>query len=322
MNNGAWASKGVFSAIVSFNRQIAEKCYRLGLEFSGEGAEAFSNSWPGQFAESELGNAALPGPQTIPKELADAAEQQILLRRPFSFADVKAEKNKTTVEILFRVVGPGTLRMTTLSRGDSISVIGPLGRGFWVPEGKKTAILVIGGMGAGPLLYLAKVLSENYPKIEVTAFAGAKTKLELPFERRLDEVSQGLGFSIAEFAKYGAKSFIATDDGTAGFEGTAADCFSQWLEKSSLKSENTILKSENTIIYSCGPEAMLKQISEIAEKRNIDCQISMERMMACGIGLCQSCAVECKTNGANETIYKLCCKDGPVFESREVVFGL
>ena len=315
MNNGAWASKGVFSAIVSFNRQIGEKCYRLGLEFSGEGAEAFSNSWPGQFAEAELGNAALPGPQTIPKELADAAERQILLRRPFSFADVRAEKNKTTVEILYGVAGPGTLRMTTLSRGDSISVIGPLGRGFWVPEGKKTALLVIGGMGAGPLLYLAKVLSENYPKIEVTAFAGAKTKLELPFERRLDEVSQGLGFSIAEFAKYGAKSFIATDDGTAGFEGTAADCFSQWLEKSSLK-------SENTIIYSCGPEAMLKQISEIAKKRNIDCQISMERMMACGIGLCQSCAVECKTNGANETIYKLCCKDGPVFESREVVFGL
>jgi len=313
MNNGAWASKGVFSAIVSFNRQIAEKCYRLGLEFSGEGAEAFSNSWPGQFAEAELGNAALPGPQTIPKELGDAAERQILLRRPFSFADVRAEKNKTTVEILYRVVGPGTLRMTTLSRGDSISVIGPLGRGFWVPEGKKTALLVVGGMGAGTLLYLTKVLSENYPKIEVTAFAGAKTKLELPFERRLDEVSQGLGFSIAEFAKYGAKSFIATDDGTAGFEGTAADCFSEWLEKSSLK-------SENTIIYSCGPEAMLKQISEIAKKCNIDCQISMERMMACGIGFCQSCAVECKANDSNETVYKLCCKDGPVFDAKEVVF--
>jgi len=89
-----------------------------------------------------------------------------------------------------------------------------------------------------------------------------------------------------------------------------------------LKSENTILKSENTIIYSCGPEAMLKQISEIAKKRDIDCQISMERMMACGIGLCQSCAVECKANDSNETVYKLCCKDGPVFESREVVFGL
>ena len=322
MNNGAWASKGVFSAIVSFNRPIGEKCYRLGLEFSGAGAEAFGTSGPGEFCELELSNAALPGPQTIPKKLADAAERQILLRRPFSFADVRAEKNKTSVEILYGVVGPGTLRMSMLSGGDSISVIGPLGRGFWVPEGTKTALLVIGGMGAGPLLYLAKVLSENYPKIEVTAFAGAKTKNELPFERRLDEVSQGLGFSIAEFAKYGAKSFIATDDGTAGFEGTAADCFSQWLEKSSLKSENTILKSENTIIYSCGPEAMLKQISEIAEKRNIDCQISMERMMACGFGLCQSCAVECKANDSNETVYKLCCKDGPVFESREVVFGL
>ncbi len=315
MNNGAWASKGVFSAIVSFNRPIGEKYYRLGLEFSGAGAEAFGTSGPGEFCELELSKAALPGPQTIPKELADASDRQILLRRPFSFADVRVEKNKTTVEILYGVVGPGTLRTTTLSRGDSISVIGPLGRGFRVAEGKKTALLVVGGTGAGPALYLAKVLSENYPKIEVTAFAGAKTKLELPFERRLDEVSQGLGFSIAEFAKHGAKSFIATDDGTAGFEGTAADCFSQWLERSSLR-------SENTIIYSCGPEAMLKQISEIAKKHNIDCQISMERMMACGIGLCQSCAVGCKANDSNEPIYKLCCKDGPVFDSREVVFCL
>jgi len=65
---------------------------------------------------------------------------------------------------------------------------------------------------------------------------------------------------------------------------------------------------------------MLAKVAKIAEKRKIDCQVSMERMMACGIGLCLSCAVECKTNGSSETVYKLCCEDGPVFDSREVVF--
>jgi len=65
---------------------------------------------------------------------------------------------------------------------------------------------------------------------------------------------------------------------------------------------------------------MLARVAEIAEYKKIDCQVSMERVMACGIGLCQSCAVECKVNGSNETVYKMCCKDGPVFDSKEVIF--
>jgi dihydroorotate dehydrogenase electron transfer subunit len=65
---------------------------------------------------------------------------------------------------------------------------------------------------------------------------------------------------------------------------------------------------------------MLAKVAEIAKEKNIDCQISMERMMACGIGICQSCAIECKVEGSQETVYKLCCEDGPVFDSKEVVF--
>jgi len=86
--------------------------------------------------------------------------------------------------------------MTTLSAGDSLSIIGPLGNGFLVPEGKQKALLVAGGMGAGPLQHLAKLLTADYPDIDVMAFAGAKTAKELPFEARLDEISQQLGFSI------------------------------------------------------------------------------------------------------------------------------
>ena len=305
--------KGPFNAVVSSHRQMGERLYRLKLEFSGPGAESFAKFKPGQFAQIDLSGAALPPIEKMPENLRDASRRNILLRRPFSFADVDSQRNKTFVDLLYRVVGPASLRMTTLSAGNSLSIIGPLGNGFWIPQGKKRALLIMGGMGAPPLQYLAKVLSASYPDIEVTAFAGAKTVKELPFEGRLDEISQELGFALREFAKYGAKSQLATDDGTAGYHGLVCDCLSQWLAQSTWA-------RDTTIIYACGPEAMLARVAEIARDKVIDCQISMEQMMACGIGVCQSCAVLCRVTGSDETVYKLCCEDGPVFDSREVVF--
>ena len=307
-------NKGVFNAAVTANKRIGRRYYRLGLEFSMEAAAAFAKAKAGQFAELDLSSTALPKSENIPEELVDAAGRNVLLRRPFSFADVTAKKDKTSVEILYCVVGPGSLRMTTLSAGDTISVIGPLGNGFDVPKEKKLFLLVAGGMGAGPLIYLAKVLTADYPSIEVVAFAGAKSADELPFERRLDQISQELGFAVPEFARYGIKSLVATDDGSAGFGGLVTNCFSQWLGQNKPA-------GRDTIIFGCGPEAMLKRTAEIAKEKNIDCQVSMERMMACGIGVCQSCAVECRVADSNETVYKLCCEDGPVFESKEVIFS-
>jgi dihydroorotate dehydrogenase electron transfer subunit len=307
-------NKGMFDAVVFANKQIRERFYRLGLEFSGDGAAAFGKAKAGQFAELDLSSIALPPVEGITEDLRDAAERKILLRRPFSFCDVSSRKEKTRVEILYCAVGPATLRMTTLSAGKSVSVIGPLGNGFQMPAGKMTALLVSGGMGAGPLIHLAKTFVTDYPKAEIMVFAGARTKTELPFEKPTDEISQQLGFSLHEFARFGVESELATDDGSAGYEGFITDCFSKWLGRSSLS-------AKDTIIYSCGPEAMLARMAKIAEDKKIDCQISMERMMACGIGVCQSCAVKCKVNGSSETIYKLCCKDGPVFDSKEVIFS-
>ena len=313
--NCSAANRGEFLATVCTNKQIGRRFYRLGLEFREAGAAVFAEAKPGQFAELDLAGAALPPAEAIPIDLVDVAGRKILLRRPFSFCDARSQKDKTVVDILYCVVGPATLRMTTLSGGDSVSVIGPLGSGFWVPEGKKAALLVAGGMGAGPLLLLVKVLTADFPKIEMVAFAGAKTAKELPFEGRLDEISEHLGFSLAEFAKCGVESLVATDDGSAGYHGLVTNCFSEWLGEHSLA-------AKDTIIYSCGPEEMLARVAEIAKAKKIDCQVSMERRMACGIGLCQSCAVECRVNGSSETVYKLCCEDGPVFESREVVFSV
>jgi len=307
--------KGVFEATASSNKQIGPRFYKLKLEFSADGAEAFADFNPGQFAELDLSHTALPPEESIPEDLIDAAERKILLRRPFSFTDVIAEKNRTIAELLYCVVGPATLRMTTISPGESLSVIGPLGNGFSVPEGKKTALLVVGGMGVPPLLHLAKHLTtaSSPPRLNIIAFAGAKTANQLPFESRLDEISKKLGFSLPEFAKYGVESLVATDDGSSGYHGFVTDCLAEWLNKSHLP-------AKDIIIYSCGPESMLARMAQIAKEKNIDCQLSLERRMACGIGLCQSCAVECRVNGSNETVYKMCCKDGPVFDSKEVVF--
>ena len=313
MSQECSSTKGSFEAAVSFNRQIGPGFYRLGLDFTGEGAKAFAQFEPGQFAQLDVSNIALPPLEAVPEHLRDTCGRNVLLRRPFSFAQVTAGSKKTTAELLFCVVGPATVRMTTLAPGDKLSIIGPLGRGFRVPEDKKTLLLVGGGMGTPPLQHLTQVLAARGRGIEILAFAGAKTATALPYERRLDAISQDLGFALSEFARYGVESLVATDDGSTGYRGFVTDRLLEWIAQSQTP-------REQMMICACGPEAMLARIAQIALEKNIDCQLSMERRMACGIGLCQSCAVECRVEGSSETVYKLCCEHGPIFDAKEVVF--
>jgi dihydroorotate dehydrogenase electron transfer subunit len=300
MKSCSTQKKGDFTAVVCSNERIGRGIGRVSLRFSGDGARAFADAKPGQFAQLDLSGASLPAAETIPEELADSAKRKPLLRRPFSFTDVRAEGSETIVDILYNVVGPSTLRMETLSTGDCLSVIGPLGNGFRIPEGKKHALLAAGGMGTPPIQHLAKVLAGVFPEIKVTVFAGAKSKEKLTIE-------------FDKFSECNIEPVVSTDDGSAGLTGFVT----VHLEKL-LAEEKPI--AEETIIYSCGPEEMLARVAAISAEAKIDCQVSMERRMACGIGLCQSCAVECKTQ-TSETIYKLCCIDGPVFDADEVVFS-
>ena len=295
--------KGIFEGIIESNCQIGHCFWRVGVVLDGAAAKAFSTAKPGQFCELDLSTLSLPDVREIPEELADAAKREVLLRRPFSFCDIEANGDKCRLEILYCVLGPGTLRMTTLQQRDTLSIIGPLGNGFWVPDGKKRALLVAGGTGTPPLQHLAKVLKAENPGMEVIAFAGAKTKEDLPFDKTDGQ--------LGEFAKYDVKSIIATDDGSAGFAGFVTEALEKWIDKNGAGAE--------TVIYACGPEAMMAATSKVAGEHNIDCQVSMEKMMACGIGLCQSCAVACKANGEME--YKLCCKDGPIFDSKEILWN-
>ena len=309
------AKKGNFVAAILSNRRLGECFWKMDLEFTGDGARAFAKFQPGQFLQIDVSEIGLPPEDQIPLELRDACKRSVLLRRPFSFADVTAEADRTTAELLYCVLGPASVRLSALNGGDHASIIGPLGNGFSVPEAKQLALLVVGGMGAPPIRCLAKHLRAEHPAIKAIAFVGAKSVDALPFEGNLEEISSEVGPSIPAFAKFGISSAVATDDGSAGYWGFITDRLARWLD------EQKDWSPAGTILYACGPEPMLAAVARVAAERGIDCQVSMERRMACGIGLCQSCAVECRVEGSQETVYKLCCQDGPVFDAREVVFG-
>jgi len=307
-------SKGIFTATVLSNRRIGECFYTMDLEFAGAAAKAFAEFRPGQFLQVDVSTLGLPSEDRIPPQLRDTCRRSVLLRRPFSLADVTVKSDKTTAELLYCALGPASVRMTTLAASDPLSVVGPLGNGFQVPKDKRIALLVVGGMGAPPIRCLAKSLKAERPDMEVVSFVGAKSATGIPFEGNFAHVSQNVDLLVPAFAKLGIPSAVATDDGSAGYRGFITQRLALWLN------ERDGLLPERTIICACGPEAMLAAVARIADERGIGCQVSMERRMACGIGVCQSCAVECRVEGSRETVYKLCCQDGPVFDARTVVF--
>lgn len=307
------SKKGIFTASVLQNRGLGDKFFRLSLELEKKANAFFSIASAGQFVEIDVSQLALPIEKLIPEKLTDSSQRNVLLRRPFSFADIDSSNDSAIVEILYSVLGPATLRMKTLKTGDTVNLIGPLGNGFMIPEGKKSAILVAGGMGAPPLIHFAKVLKKQHRDITITAFVGAKTKSDLAFfDIRMDKLKKKTDITLQEFAKHNIKTFISTDDGSAGFKGFVSELLKNRL------GENKPA-GEETIIYACGPEAMLSATAALSGEFKIPCQVSLERLMACGIGLCQSCAVKCRDK-IGGTIYKLCCKDGPVFWSDEVIW--
>lgn len=305
-------SAGKFSVSVLSNTRICPEFYKLKLELKDQAAELFANCRPGQFVEMDLSGCGLPPAETVRAELADKTNRNILLRRPFSFSNVEAKDGHMAAEFIYRTAGPATTRMTTLKAQDKLDIIGPLGNGFNFPDEKDIVLLVCGGTGAGPILHMARFMAAKHSSVAVTAFVGARDKESLPFKRISDSISQEIGFSLPEFSNLAIESAITTDDGSVGLKGFVTDGLTSWLSSNNIK-------TSRTIIYACGPEPMLKKLAQIAKDRKIDCQLSMERTMACGTGLCQGCAVECRDK-SGEKIYKMCCKDGPVFDSTEVVF--
>ena len=212
-----------------------------------------------------------------------------LLRRPFGVYRIIDEG----IEILYKVVGKGTTLMTGLRPEDMVDMLGPLGNGFSLDSGKKDIVMLAGGIGIAPF-YLS-VVSGQRSGVRQKLLFGGRGKDDLP--------------GLEDFKKLGIEMKISTQDGSIGEKGLVTEL---------LKPE--IRNPKSTIIYTCGPKGMLKEVARIALNLDAPCYVSLDNVMACGIGACLGCAVKVRSqeSGVRDQGYKMVCKDGPVFDAREI----
>lgn len=210
-----------------------------------------------------------------------SADASRLLPRPISICGINKEDG--ILRLVYRVVGAGTGEFSRMKAGDSIPVMGPLGNGFTDMGGK--AVIMGGGIGIPPLLELAKSLRKK--PVVVLGYRNADT------------------FLADEFAEV-ADVVIATEDGSRGTKGNVIDA----VKAAGISCD---------VIYACGPTPMLRGIKAYAEENGTEAYISMEEKMACGIGACLACVCKSKETDEHTNVKnKRICKDGPVFNAREV----
>jgi dihydroorotate dehydrogenase electron transfer subunit len=239
------------------NRYINKDYYVLEVEVT-TGVEGIL---PGQFVELLVENT-----------------RNAFLRRPISIYDIHPERN--SMDLLIQIVGEGTRLLSQLKAGEMVDVIYPLGKTFSMLEANKKALLVGGGVGVAPLLFLAKELAKN--KVECHILIGGR--------------GTGNIIEVANFEQYG-KVYVSTNDGSMGEKG--------------LVTEHSIMQNADfDRVYSCGPDPMMRAVAKVAANNQIDCEVSLENMMACGIGSCLCCVTP--TISGHQCV----CTDGPVFNTK------
>lgn len=206
-----------------------------------------------------------------------------LLRRPFSIAGV--DRKAGTVTLLYRVVGRGTAVLAHAGAGCSLSLLGPLGRAFALPEESCTVAVIGGGMGMAPLLFLVTELLARRCRVRVLAGARSREYLFLP------EPASG------------CEVLVATEDGSVGRHGPVTVLL-------------PLLGSDVRWYYACGPREMLKTVAAEMGRRAVPGEVSLEERMACGVGACRGCV--CRVRRGNGRAYARVCTEGPVFSALEV----
>jgi len=262
------------NAEVLANKKIKGRCFKIILRSPSVAKRAL----PGQFVMLKVGTGRIFDP---------------LLRRPLSIHKAAGKE----IEILYEVVGKGTQALSQRRPGELISLLGPLGNGFDYRDmglSSRRPILVAGGIGAAPLLFLAErlaLLRRDPAAGKIEVLIGARAKEQVLCEK--------------EFKNIGCNVKIATDDGSAGFPGRVTAL----LEKRLLTMDHKL-----PAVYACGPGPMLKELAGICRKANVPAQVSLEAHMACGIGACLGCAVKTKDG------YKRVCQEGPVFKTENLIY--
>ena len=229
---------------------------------------------------TELAKDAKPGQfiGVFPKN------KSTLLPRPISICEVAEEKK--ALRIVYRIAGQGTGEFAGYCAGDSVEILGTLGNGFPLEEGRgKKAFLMGGGIGVPPILQLAK---------------------ELDAEKQIIVGYRDNGMFLKEDLEKNGTVYVATEDGSFGTKGNVMNAIA----------ENGL---EADVIYACGPMPMLRAIKKFAEEKGIPAYISLEEHMACGVGACLGCVVKTKEKDHHSHVNNArICTDGPVFEAREV----
>ncbi len=246
--------------LVVSNRTINHHYFVLELQ----APEKLPEILPGQFVQMEV-----------------KGNKNVFLRRPISVHDVNYEEN--TIKFLIQMLGEGTRSLGKVKKGQHVNIIYPLGNSFSIPH-EDNILLVGGGCGVAPLLYLAKYLSEK--DFKVCTLIGGRSKNDI--------------LEPDEYRKYG-DVYVTTQDGTMGEKGLV-------INHSILKTN----KCDFSMIYTCGPEPMMHALSKFALSKGKRCEVSLENMMACGIGACLCCVVE--TRHGN----KCTCTEGPIFNPKEL----
>lgn len=254
-----------FNSIITANKKIAESYYYMELSWPIDDIPS-----PGQFMTLRISDDTSP-----------------LLRRPFAFSGY--DSSKKICSIIYQKRGRGTELLIGKQPGDSINVIGPLGKPFPIPHEKGKQILVGGGIGIGPILFLASQSKEL--QLDSIFIFGCRSRPFIP--------------DLQSFKDF--NPIICTDDGSEGFKGTAGDY---------LKSIEDKISSKDTF-YCCGPHPMMQACHEIANKHKAACWVSVEQIMACGVGACMGCVVKI----INPPGYARACKEGPVFLSSELLWN-
>jgi dihydroorotate dehydrogenase electron transfer subunit len=238
-----------------------------------ESAEVGREARPGQFVMVKVAEGTLP-----------------LLRRPLSIHDARPNG----IDLFFQVAGAGTGILSRKEPGETVDLLGPLGKGFGVSGwlGGKRVACVGGGRGIAPLYFLGRELLAA--GAEPTIFYGGRTGRDIPLKSRLEDA----GFRV----------LCSTDDGSAGFKGFVTELFEAEAGKGSFDA-----------LFACGPDPMMKSLSKTASALGIPAEFSLESVMGCGIGACWGCVHRIRTEGGKADWTKI-CEDGPVFSGDEVVW--
>jgi dihydroorotate dehydrogenase electron transfer subunit len=286
-----------------------------GSIFLEDGKVISHETWPGEqfvlrIAAPKCAAHALPG--TFVHLTCDP---DVPMRRPLSIQRVDAKEG--WIEILFKIVGPGLRALSRRQAGDEISVLGPIGQPFRPHPKRPRALLVGGGVGIPPMVFLAEWMLEQ-PGRPWKPLVLMGSEIPFPFKTRpstilVPGIPAGTIGAMPLLDGWGVPSRLASKAGLPGcYDGFVTQLADEWLGSLDAAAKREIE------VFACGPTPMLEAMAKVAVKHDVPCQVSLEEFMACAVGGCAGCTVKVTT--PDGPAMKRVCVDGPVFDSR-AVFG-